>query len=138
LAESLPELQARRAGDIGPTADVTATRSDRPAGSRVAVISILDDKNAAEMLRPLVAHFDHVVLTATHNPRALPPPTLASLLAQVGGPASEIVREPQAALVRARELAGPGGFVLATGSIYLIADLLAPRQAAGSRQRSRL
>jgi dihydrofolate synthase/folylpolyglutamate synthase len=102
------------------------------------VISILDDKNAAEMLRALVVHFDHVVLTATHNPRALPPPTLASLLAQVGGPASEIVREPHAALARARELAGPGGFVLATGSIYLIADLLAPQLAQGSRRRSSL
>jgi dihydrofolate synthase/folylpolyglutamate synthase len=28
-------------------------------------------------------------------------------------------------VARARELAGPGGSVLATGSIYLVADLLA-------------
>jgi dihydrofolate synthase/folylpolyglutamate synthase len=128
LAESLPGLTARSAGDIEPTADITATR--------VAVISILDDKNAAEMLRALVPHFDHVVLTVSHNPRALPPPTLASLLAQVDGPPSEIVRDPHAALVRARALAGPGGFVLATGSIYLIADLLTPADALGSRRRS--
>jgi dihydrofolate synthase/folylpolyglutamate synthase len=125
LAESLPVL----AGELR---------------ERVAVISILDDKNAAEMLRSLVTHFDRVVLTATHNPRALPPPTLASLLAQVDGAGAvgadrvQIVRDPHAALARGRELAGPGGFVLATGSIYLIADLLAPREAHGSRRRSSL
>jgi dihydrofolate synthase/folylpolyglutamate synthase len=31
---------------------------------------------------------------------------------------------------RARELAGPAGAVLATGSIYLIADLLRPERSA--------
>ena len=44
---------------------------------------------------------------------------------------SEVVRDPRAALARARELAGAGGVVLATGSIYLVADLL--RLAAGDR-----
>ena len=50
------------------------------------------------------------------------------------GPASEIVANPRAALERARELAtrshGSGGVVLATGSIYLIADLLRPADEA--------
>jgi dihydrofolate synthase/folylpolyglutamate synthase len=35
------------------------------------------------------------------------------------------VRDPRAAVARAQELAGPDGAVLATGSIYLVADLLA-------------
>ena len=34
------------------------------------------------------------------------------------------MRDPHAALRRARELAGPDGAVLATGSIYLVADLV--------------
>jgi dihydrofolate synthase/folylpolyglutamate synthase len=34
------------------------------------------------------------------------------------------VRDPHAAVRRARELAGSGGAVLATGSIYLVADLV--------------
>lgn len=119
LAESLPDLQGRRA-------------------RRVAVISILDDKDAAGMLARLSPHFDEVILTASHNPRVLPPPTLASLLAQVDGPPSEIVADPRAALAWARELAGPAGFVLATGSIYLIADLLSPGRAAAGRRRSNL
>ncbi len=122
LAESLPGLMARHDG-----------------GNRVAVISILDDKDAAAMLAELAPFFDHFVLTASRNPRALPPPTLASLLDQVGGtdgPTSEIVRDPHAALTLGRNFAGPGGFVLATGTIYLIADLLTPSEALGSRRRS--
>ena len=52
-----------------------------------------------------------------------------SLAEQLSGPPAEVIREPQAALRRARELAGPGGLVLATGTIYLVADLLRPAGA---------
>ena len=45
--------------------------------------------------------------------------------------------DPRAAVARARELAGAGGAVLATGSIYLIADLVRERGAAGRRPLSR-
>jgi dihydrofolate synthase/folylpolyglutamate synthase len=90
----------------------------------VAVVSILDDKDAAGMLRALVGKTAGAVFTSSANPRALSPATLASLAAQLGGPPSEIVSDPHAALARAQELAGPDGAVIATGSIYLVADLL--------------
>jgi dihydrofolate synthase/folylpolyglutamate synthase len=115
LAESLPQLTAGR--------------------RLVAVVSVLDDKDAAGMLRALLPHTEHVVFMSNRNPRALPPGTLASLSAQLGGPASELEADPRRALARARELAGAGGVVLATGSIYLVADLLAP---AGRRSASML
>jgi dihydrofolate synthase/folylpolyglutamate synthase len=107
LAESLPELRAGH---------------DR----LVAVVSILDDKDAAGMLSALLPCADQLVVTASRNPRALPPPTIKSLAHQLDGPPSEIVRDPRAAVRRARELAGRSGVVLATGSIYLIADLVRP------------
>ena len=91
----------------------------------VAVVSILDDKDAAGMLRALLGKTAKAVFTRSANPRALSPATLASLAEQLGGPPSEIVPEPHAAVARAQELAGPDGAVLATGSIYLVADLLA-------------
>jgi dihydrofolate synthase/folylpolyglutamate synthase len=121
LAESLPQLTAGR--------------------PLVAVVSILEDKDAAGMLRALLPHVEHAVFTRNRNPRALPPATLASLCAQLGGAggvgsrASELEPDPRRALARARELAGAGGVVLATGSIYLVADLLAP---AGQRSASML
>jgi dihydrofolate synthase / folylpolyglutamate synthase len=92
---------------------------------RVAVVSILEDKDAAGMLGELLATCDAVICTRSHNPRALSPGTLQSLVGQLDGPPSEIVAEPARALERARELAGSDGVVLATGSIYLVADLLA-------------
>jgi dihydrofolate synthase / folylpolyglutamate synthase len=109
--------------------DVTG---DRPL---VAVVSVLDDKDAAGMLRALLGNCAAVVFTASRNPRALPPATLGSLAAQLGGPPSELVQDPRAALQRARELAGPDGAVLATGSIYLVADLIGER---GARRASAL
>ncbi|HST42650.1 MAG TPA: cyanophycin synthetase [Conexibacter sp.] len=113
IAESLPQLTAGR--------------------RLVAVLSVLDDKDAAGMLRALLPHCEQVVFTRSHSPRALPPATLASLAQQLGGPPSELEADPRRALERARELAGAGGVVLATGSIYLIADLLRP---AGQRNAS--
>ena len=111
LAESLPELI-------------------RGTGRVVAVVSILDDKDAAAMLGPLASLCDAIVLTASHNPRVLPPPTLLSLLRQAGAEVdAEIVREPHSALARARELAGPDGLVVATGTLRLVADLVSDPNA---------
>lgn len=94
----------------------------------VAVVSVLDDKDAAGMLRALLPACDALICTSSHNSRALPPGTLQSLAAQLDGPGSEVVAEPRAAMLRAGELAGTRGVVLATGSIYLVADLLSPER----------
>ena len=107
-------------------ADVFGAR--RP---RVGVIGVLEDKDAAGMLETLLPHFDTVVFTRPINPRSLSPATLVTLAEKLGGPLAETVREPRAALSRARQLAGRDGAVLATGSIYLIADLV--REDADAR-----
>ena len=91
---------------------------------RVAVIGVLDDKDAAGMLEALLPEVDRVVFTRSQNPRSLSPATLTTLEEKLGGPPAETVADPRAALARARELAGPDGSVIATGSIYLIADLV--------------
>jgi dihydrofolate synthase / folylpolyglutamate synthase len=113
---------------------VEALAAALPEQEFVAVVSILDDKDAAAMLAALRGRCDTFVCTAAPNPRALPPATLASLAQQLGA-AAEIVAEPHAALARARELAGPDGAVVATGSIYLIADLVSE---PGARRASAL
>jgi dihydrofolate synthase/folylpolyglutamate synthase len=93
----------------------------------VAVLSILDDKDAAAMLRSLLPHCAKVVFCRSANPRALSPSTLVSLAGQIA-PDGDFAVEPQpaAALARARELAGADGAVVATGSIYLVSDLVRP------------
>ena len=104
LADALPEV-------VG----------DRPI---VGVIGVLDDKDAAGMLRALLPLCSHAVFTRSRNPRSLSPATLVSLSAKLDGPPAETIGDPAAAVERARELAGPDGAVIATGSIYLIADLV--------------
>ena len=98
---------------------------------RVAVIGVLDDKDATGMLEALLPQVDRVIFTRSQNPRSLSPGTLTTLEEKLGGPPAETVADPRAALARARELAGPRGGVVATGSIYLIADLV--RDAADAR-----
>ena len=101
----------------------------------IGVFSVLDDKDAAGMLRELVDLCSGAVFTTSQNPRALSPATLASLWSQLSGPPAEIEAQPHAAVRMAQELAGEDGAVVATGSIYLVADLLA---APGTRRRSAL
>jgi dihydrofolate synthase/folylpolyglutamate synthase len=95
-------------------------------GSRpvVAVVSVLDDKDAAGMLAALLPRFRAVVFTRSSHERVLPPATLASLTRQLSGTPAEIVADPAAALERARDVAGPHGAVLVTGSIHLLSDLV--------------
>ena len=101
---------------------------------RVAVIAVLEDKDAAAMLAELLPRVDRAIYTRSQNPRSLSPGTLASLAEKLGGPPAETVADPRAAVRHARALAGRDGAVLATGSIYLIADLV--RGKAGARASS--
>ena len=105
-------------------------------GGLTACVSILDDKDAAAMLRTLLGLCDTAVFTRSSNPRSLPPGTLASLAGQIGWAGEALLeRDHRVALDRARAAAGPDGAVVATGSIYLVADLLSP---PGERRASAL
>jgi dihydrofolate synthase / folylpolyglutamate synthase len=114
--------------DAAHNPDGTRALREALAGRRfTGVVAILDDKDAAAMLKELLPLFDHVIFTRSRNPRSLPPATLQSLSTQLNGPTSEIVPNPKQALERAQQLGAP---VLATGSIYLIADLVTERSGA--------
>ena len=63
------------------TPGVAALAASVPDGT-VAVVSILDDKDAAGMLRALLPRLSAAVFTRAPNPRALSPATLADLASQ--------------------------------------------------------
>jgi dihydrofolate synthase / folylpolyglutamate synthase len=109
LAEALPELVAGR--------------------PLVGVFAVLDDKDAAGVLRELVPRCARAVLTRSLHPRSLPPATLASLAERASDVPVEIAPDARRALARARGLAGPDGAVLVTGSLHLISDLVRDRRA---------
>jgi dihydrofolate synthase/folylpolyglutamate synthase len=88
----------------------------------VAVVSILDDKDARAMLRVLAPACRAVVATRSSHPRAVDPARVGRAARAAGLPA-ETVGGPAEAIARAREIAGPRGAVLVTGSLYLLADV---------------
>ncbi len=119
----------------GMDALVQALRPFLEGRPLVAVVAVLEDKDAASMLAALLPLCEQVVFCRIANPRALSPATLISLARQTvgtGGPTCHTERDPEAAVELGRELAGPDGVVLVTGSIYLLADLLRPRGAPGA------
>lgn len=100
----------------------------------VVALSVLDDKDVPAMLRHLRPLAAELVCTASQNPRTLPAGTLLTLAGQLGI-AAEVQPDPHRALTRARGLAGPDGVALATGSLYLLADL---KRGTATRRASAL
>jgi dihydrofolate synthase/folylpolyglutamate synthase len=92
------------------------------------VMGVLEDKDAANMLGTLLGACERAWFTAPPSPRALSPAALQSLARQLGFEAVECEPHPERALKHARDWAAEdesgGRAVLATGSIYLVGDLL--------------
>jgi dihydrofolate synthase/folylpolyglutamate synthase len=97
---------------------------DRPLG---LVLGVLEDKDAAGMLRSLLPLAQRAWFTAPPSARALSPSALLSLARQLGFERSDCEPQPQAALAAAIAWAGERkrAAVLATGSVYLVGALLA-------------
>lgn len=100
----------------------------RPPRPRIGVLGIMRDKDYAEMLQTLVPLLDGFVCVRASEPRSLTAGELAVAIAAVAAPDRDdvdlsIAAEPRAALALARTRAGAGGFVLVTGSLYLLHDL---------------
>jgi dihydrofolate synthase/folylpolyglutamate synthase len=108
-------------------------------GSRplALVLGVLEDKDAVGMLAPLLGLCERAWFTAPPSGRALSPAALQSLARQLGF--DDVVCEPVPARALAEAQAWAlewGGAVLATGSVYLVGDLLAGVHADGHTQDS--
>jgi dihydrofolate synthase/folylpolyglutamate synthase len=99
-----------------------------PEGSWTIVCSILADKDAASMLETLSSRAGTLVATGSSSPRALPARELAAC-AERWFERVEIVENPARALARGRILTGSSGYLLVTGSLYLLADLASVEEA---------
>ena len=129
VVEERPTVVFDGAHNADGIAALAATLPEWLGGRRlVAVVSVLDDKDAAAMFASLLPLCDDVVVTSNANPRALPAEALASL----AGRATHAESDPRRAVELAKQLSGEHGVVLATGSIYLIADLLRPPGRRGA------
>jgi dihydrofolate synthase/folylpolyglutamate synthase len=92
-------------------------------GRPVLLCAAMRDKDPDVVLGPIVARCDAVVVARPGVERAADPVELARRLASPDR-SVEAIPEVGAALARARELAGPTGWVLVAGSLYLAGDVL--------------
>ncbi len=140
LAESLKEffkgldyrLTAQSGGSPStPPAEPPAQSGGSPLAPptrpTALVMGVLEDKDAAGMLTALLPLCARAWFTAPPSSRALSPAALQSLARQLSFEETECEPNPRRALELAQEWARAQsrGAVLATGSIYLVGDLLA-------------
>jgi dihydrofolate synthase / folylpolyglutamate synthase len=89
------------------------------------VLGVLEDKDAAAMLAALLPSVARAWFTAPPNSRALSPAALQSLARQLGFEETTCEPQPSRALAQARAWAAEhDGAVLATGSVYLVGELI--------------
>jgi dihydrofolate synthase/folylpolyglutamate synthase len=100
-----------------------STLDEEFPGRRAAfVIAIARDKEWRTVLRNLLRGSDEVIATRTRNPRFLDPERIAGEASRLGFRA-RVVLDPIEAMRSALPIAGPEGYVCATGSFYLIGDV---------------
>ncbi len=92
----------------------------------VVIAGFSRDKNVEAMLNSLASAADATIATQSRHPRGLKVPELLDMLAQRGSVADSAAT-PREALEQARATAGPRDLVLATGSLFLAAEV---REAA--------
>ncbi|WP_425616606.1 folylpolyglutamate synthase/dihydrofolate synthase family protein [Anatilimnocola sp. NA78] len=131
VLQQRPTVVVDVAHNIASIAALLETLKQRfRAERRILVFASSRDKDTVGMLRLLLPHFDHLVLTRfVNNPRAVEPAELYTCAMQLAAEmnchaAVEIADEPQAAWQRAKAVAQPADLVCITGSFFLAAELL--------------
>jgi dihydrofolate synthase/folylpolyglutamate synthase len=126
LAEDPPTVidAAHNPGAVAALLEsLPAVIPDRPLA---LVLGVLEDKDAAGMLGPLLGACERAWFAAPPSSRALSPAALQSLARQRGFERVACTPRPAQALAGARRWASEHhGAVLATGSVYLVGELLA-------------
>jgi dihydrofolate synthase/folylpolyglutamate synthase len=98
----------------------SAIGTDRP----VAIVGILDDKDVEAIAESLAGSVDGWIAVTARSPRAIDAAELARRIANATGEPCLVADDIEAAIVAAREFAGPGGPVLVTGSFYVVGPFL--------------
>jgi len=99
---------------------LSAAYEDRPI---TMVFGVMRDKAVSEVAEILFPIAERVVLTQANNPRS----ATAAEIRQAASRVEVDIREAsdvQSALVEAGRIAGPGGLVVVTGSIYIVGEAM--------------
>ena len=100
---------------------------DDPVNSReiTMVFGVMRDKAVQEITEILFPIAGHVIVTHANNPRSANPSEIRQAAARVAaGVDIEEAEDVASAMERARKVAGPGGLVVVTGSIYIVGEAM--------------
>ncbi len=110
LSAAYPDLES---GDSGNVREITM------------VFGVMRDKAMQEIAEILFPIADHVIVTHANNPRSASPDEIRQAAARVAaGIDLEDAEDVASALERARKVAGAGGLVVVTGSIYIVGEAM--------------
>jgi dihydrofolate synthase/folylpolyglutamate synthase len=89
------------------------------------VFGVMRDKAMQEIAEILFPIADHVIVTHANNPRSASPDEIRQAAARVAaGIDLEDAEDVASALEQARKVAGAGGLVVVTGSIYIVGEAM--------------
>jgi dihydrofolate synthase/folylpolyglutamate synthase len=94
-----------------------------PPLSRTLIFGTTRDKDLEGQLRALLPLFDTVIATRyVENPRAVPPSTICSAVAELTGQIAHTTSDPAEALELARQCTASDALICVTGSLFLAAE----------------
>ena len=96
-------------------------RQDRPRAA-VLLFGSVAGKNPRAMAEILAPWFESIVVSTPGSFKPSDPEEVRRIFGEMN-PGTELVKDPAAALQRARELAGGRLPILVTGSFYMVAEI---------------
>ena len=91
----------------------------------IMVFGVMRDKAVQEITEILFPIAEHVIVTRANNPRSASPDEIRQAAARVAaGVDIDEAEDVASALERARKVAGTGGLVVVTGSIYVVGEAM--------------
>lgn len=100
------------------------------AGATIAIIGVLDDKDVAGLVQPLLAHVDHWIAVLADSHRAVSASELSRQIANLAGRACMTAKSTGQAVDFAERLAAENDRILVTGSFYLVGPVLEQLRAS--------
>jgi len=94
-----------------------------PERPRIVLFGAQPDKDVEGILSHIVPHVDGIVATSTAEVPMVPESALHEVARRHEVPVTQVPDLPEA-LSRARQLAGPDGGLLVTGSLYLLGEVM--------------
>ncbi len=114
---------AHNPGGSASLARALATQFAAP--KTIGILGVLGEKDAEATLAPLANSFDHVIITESSSPRALPAHELAEVAARVFSTDKiSVATNLSEAFELAQNMVFEGGAIVVTGSLSMVGDML--------------